>query len=375
MKDPDFALSREADDALDSGADLLPDDLAEQGALRSDWETYGLTHEILDLIPGGACGFIPWLEGGLLVKTETGSCALWFYRGHEAGLAWQCQMFQIALQNEFHGFLRPLLWLDQRTYRRFDERNWLYLTDAPALRKVHFHNPQDLTGLIGLIRDYRTLTRNCGFYYGGTAQAAMIRKLMTAVQQIEIYKMLAEHRIRPTAFDRIFSKCFQFIHHHAMQALEGLKASAYQRLFAETNHRDRVLYNFTRHNLRMKRDGHVVMLRLNKCRRELPAIDLALCMARTGRANEWRFAWNRLVLEEYQKKFPVLGEEVPILETLLRFPWSLYRLCGRYYFNRVPWPIPQMVEKLERLLADEPRRLRFTDQFAEFMKDEMIGCR
>jgi spore coat protein I len=169
---------------------------------------------------------------------------------------------------------------------------------------------------------------------------------------------LARHRIRPTQFDKIYLECFPELIKGAQKALVALEATEYSRLNAEVTVQDMVMNNFSRGNLRIL-SNHAVCLQFNDYYWELPIVDLALLLVKTGRSHRWGLEWFNILIEEYRTHFSISKEEYGIILAVLSFPWHVYRLCNRYFFNQVVWPISKMTEKLERVLDNEPRRVEF----------------
>lgn len=297
-------------------------------------------------------------DTSFLIEGKQGKFALWVYHGREASLAYQHQLLMICNQRLFPGFLTPILLADERTYVGLDERRWFYLTELPDMRKVKFGDIVDLKRIVTLIAGFRTATRDFGLIHRPErrGKAVLLRKSAEALKELSIFELLSRYRIRPTRFDQIYLEYLPKLKEQAQKALEMLETTEYQRLSADVTIQDMVINNFSRSNLRIKSDGQPLCLRFHDFYWELPIVDLALFLIKTGRSHRWGVEWFNELTDEYRRHYPISKKEFEIIAAVLSFPWQVYRLCNRYFFNQVDWPTARMVEKLERILDTEPQR-------------------
>jgi CotS family spore coat protein len=303
-------------------------------------------------------------DDGYILESLSGNLVLWVHRGQEASLACQIQLLKICQQQNLKGFLYPVDLSDGRTYAELNEECWFYLTPWPELQKVYFSSPDDLKLLVSLLVEFRKTISESGFLFclpDRKININLLEKYREIVRQLNSFGMLARHRIRPTAFDRIFLSYLPEIIAQVNQAISRLERSDYLDLVFKLTSQDVIINKLTRHNLRTTPDGKAICLRLDDYHWDLPIIDLAILLIKTGRSSKWDNNWFHTILAEYEKYFTISTVEFQVIYAYLAFPWSLYRLASRYYYNRVNWSLRSFVEKMERLLEDEVNRTQFVN--------------
>lgn len=294
-----------------------------------------------------------------ILETAGGNLALWVHHCSEAVLAYQMQILTIFEANGARGFLYPVSLADGRTYAPLDERRWFYITKWPKLRNVSFRSPEDIRLLVKLIAGFReTLTRQ-GLRFGlveRNEENELINRFRRITQCFDSFALLAQNRLRPTQFDRLFLEYLPEARTWVGWALALLEKYNYNRLWASVTTQDLIINRLVRSNLRIHTTDGAFCLRLNDFRWDLPIIDLAILLIKTGRSAGWSSDWFHSALADYGETFPITRSEEGVLRAYLTFPWSFYRLAARYYYNRTQWPLFAFIEKMERILVDEERR-------------------
>ncbi|MCL6588390.1 MAG: hypothetical protein K6U80_00395 [Firmicutes bacterium] len=315
--------------------------------------------QLLQLIPVKPNRIRPLDRGCFILDTAYGNLALWVHCRSEAVLAYQIQLLKICEASGAKGFLYPISLTDSRTYAPLGERRWFYLTEWPELRKVSFRSIGDLRLLVKLIAGFRNAlsTQGLGFSLPERNEdPELISRFHRIAQCFDSFALLAQNRLRPTQFDRLFLAYLPEARRWVERAVTLLKKCGYTRLRATVTTQDIIINRLVRSNLRIHADGGAFCLRLNDFRWDLPVIDLAILLIKTGRSAQWDPNWLRIALAGYREFFPITPSEEGLLRAYLAFPWSFYRLAARYYYNRTQWPLFTFIEKMERVLADEGRR-------------------
>lgn len=325
-----------------------------------------------ELIPIKPNQIHPFDRGCFILETACGKLALWVHHHSEAVLAYQIQILKICETCGTKGFLYPIPLTDGRTYAPLDERRWFYLTNWPELSKVSFRSATDLRFLVKLIAGFRKAMAVQGLGIGlpeRKEDTELISHFSRIAQYFDSFALLAQNRLRPTQFDRLFLAYLPEARNWLEQALTLLKECGYNRLWATATTQNIIINRLVRGNLRIHDTGGAFCLRLNDFRWDLPIIDLAILLIKTGRSGQWNPNWLHSVLTEYREFFPITSSEEGVLRAYLTFPWSFYRLAARYYYNRTQWPLFAFIEKMERVLADEERRGQFirSDLFEQLL--------
>jgi CotS family spore coat protein len=313
----------------------------------------------LELIPTKPNRIRPFDRDCFIIETAYGKLALWIHHRSEAVLAYQIQILKICETCGTQGFLYPIPLTDGRTYAPLDERRWFYLTNWPELRKVSFRSATDLCFLVKLIAGFRKAMAGQGLGVSlpeRNEDTELFSRFCQITQSLDSFALLAQNRLRPTQFDRLFLAHLPEAKNWLEQSLALLKKCGYNRLWATVTTQDIIINRLVRSNLMIHPTGAAFCLRLNDFRWDLPIIDLAILLIKTGRSGQWNPDWLNIILSEYREFFPITASEEGVLRAYLTFPWSFYRLAARYYYNRTQWPVFTFIEKMERVLADEKQR-------------------
>ena len=319
-----------------------------------------IEQKILDLLPCLPQKIISRNPNYFNIEAPDGQFALWLQEGREATLAFQLQFLKVCEIKGVKGFLYPLCLRDGRSYAKFDERRWFYLTRWPDLRKISFSKMDDVRALINLIVGFRKETANLGLLFclpERKEHIHLIRKFQEMSKQFYSFSLLAKHRLRPTMFDQLFISFFAEIGKEVKKASNLLKNSEYPLFSTNLTTQNLIIKQFSRSNLRVSDSNEAICLRFTNYRWDLPLFDLAEVLLKTGRSNKWSFDWFSQVMGEYQSHFKLSVAEQKLLTAYLLFPWELYHLCSRYFYNRAEWQLHTYVDKLERLLDDMPKRI------------------
>lgn len=329
-------------------------------------DSYGISFEILQAVPFEIIDLVRYNRHGYLLHTAKGPMALWLFRGTESALIHQCRLYSVCRERRMEGFLYPLPLHDNRVYGKLDERTWFYVTHWPELLPVSYRKDTDLQGMVRRIAEFRRMTMEqrdvllaldgCGSEHGN-----LLDVMKNAVGNLQTFAMLAGHRLCPTRFDAIFLKEYPLILEKARQGYELLGRSGYSKALAESGG-SLIINDLSRGNVRVNSEGVVYILHFKNCRYDMGIIDLAILLIKSGRSNQWSKQWFHQMLEWYQAYFSISPEEYEIIKALLHFPWNIYRLAKRYYFNRTEWSVFRYLDKLERQLADAKCWLAFVNE-------------
>ncbi len=287
-----------------------------------------------------------------------GNNALWIYRGREEDFTQQQWLLSQLRTNGVSGFLYPQILKNGSNYQRLSQQEFFYCTAWGEMRQIVFHELNDLRGMVRLLTDFRGLNTKQGESTVITAKQNLIEQAMKLIAELKSFELLARYRLNSTRFDYLANDSFDKIKQQAIFAVELLKNSAYQ---AKCSEKHLIVIIISRINLRVDQTGQTYFLRLNNFSYEVPCIDFAVFFNKIGRFIGWNFEWFQSLLADYQEKFPLDKADLYIIYAYLVFPWNILRLMRRYYFNYVNWPLALLVERLERLLADELPRQSFLE--------------
>lgn len=326
---------------------------------------YGIQTGILEVFPFDVTGICQLFKNCYLMNSSAGSFALWLYQGQEAGLAYQHQLLTICRQHKAAGFLFPIELSNGCTYSKLNEKSWFYVTEWLNLEKVSYRNPEHVKSMVDLIVIFRQCLTELGLTFCHPDRKNgrnLVLKTAEAIDQLHVFALLAKRRIKPTCFDQLFLQAYPTLLTEAEVGHQLFKESSYTRLNLNLTTQNININDFSRGNLRIGPDKAVYCLGLKNYCWDIPVIDLAELLVKTGRSNRWKMDWFIKIIGYYQQFFALSNDEMNIIKAYLRFPWNMYRLTSRYYFNKVEWPLSKFIEKLERAIKDETVRKDFANQ-------------
>jgi CotS family spore coat protein len=322
---------------------------------------------ILELVPLAPRKITRYEDDCIIWETSQGNLALWIYSGQESHLAYRNQILRVCQQNGLKNFIYPLSLNDGRLYAKYDERQWFFITHWPEFRDISFRNQVDLFSLVNLIITFRKIVADSGvFFYlpEPKEDVNLLNSYQEITDRLNSFALVAKFRLKPTQFDQMFMAHFPEVLIQANQAIAFLKESEYRHLISTVTTQNIIINRFTRSNLRFSiHEGVATILRFNNYDWDLPIIDLAILLVKTGRSSKWGIDWFYNIIMEYQKYFPISTAELEIIFSYLAFPWNFYRLAMRFYFNLMGWPLRTFIEKMERLLDEENHRAKFLIDF------------
>jgi len=333
----------------------------------SDFTGFGLNFEILKILPFRAVEIKRYHKNCFLIKGLNQVALLWVHQGREESLTDQIDIINHCQKNGFAGFLEFILLKDGSLYGKIDDRSYFYLTELPELQKFYYHNILHLKSAVKLIAEFQDAASNWimpTYLQRLKEKLNLLGKMNEMTAYLDAFRMLAMHRVNPTRFDKIFLEKLPLIEESAATAVGLTAESKYHELLAESRINGIIINDWSRSNLGVGPQHKIRLLHLNNFCCELPIIDLAVLLLKSGRSNGWSMQWFESLCEEYQRNIPVSQVEFAIIKAYLTFPWNLYRLANRYYLNRVEWPLYYFIEKLERLIKDEENRIKLIKQLS-----------
>ena len=316
----------------------------------------GIGSELVKTFPGTPTGFYRIKEPCFGLETTCGKYALWLVSKEEPQLLAELELLRILEEKGIEGFLFPIRLKNNRFYNLLDNGRLLYLTHWPELGRISFRN--DINSLLNLLINFRrTLSvSELSILQIKMTPKSLIVRYQDMIDSLKSFVMLASFRLYPTMFDRVFLEHWKEILQESEFALDLIRSSLYSNMFDAKESLRPIINDFSRSNLRTLPNGQVICISIKESVSDLPLIDLALLLVKTGRANRWSQDWYDRIIKDYSSCFPLTNDDLEIIRAYIAFPWELYRLAARYYHNRVNWPVRVFVEKMERLLKSNKER-------------------
>jgi len=327
----------------------------EQIKVSYDLLRLGIGPELVKLFPGTVKRFSRINDACFGLELSRKRFALWLVAEDESRLLAEQELLRMLEAKGNGGFLFPVRLKNNSFYSMLEDGRLFYLTNWPELRAISLRNVLSIKSLAQLVINFRMVMdqSDLSVFNIETSGKSLIDRYLDMITSLKSFAMLASYRLRSTMFDRIFLKHSEPLVRDAELALNLIKSSAYLKMYQEKDSFRPIINNFSRSNLRILPTGQVICLSLKESALDMPIVDLALLMVKTGRANRWHQEWYDKIIKTYNKSFQLTNEDTEVICAYLAFPWEAYRLAARYYHNRVNWPVHIFVEKMERILENK----------------------
>jgi spore coat-associated protein S len=86
-------------------------------------------------------------------------------------------------------------------------------------------------------------------------------------------------------------------------------------------------------------------------------------MIKVLKRSDWNIENAKLIFDSYNEVSPLEEEEYRVIFAFLLFPQRFWRLANRYYYNEVNWQLNTFNNKLEELISEQEKYVRFIEEF------------
>jgi spore coat protein, CotS family len=167
-----------------------------------------------------------------------------------------------------------------------------------------------------------------------------------------------------TNFDLNYMKAIQFYKDIGKVAMEVLADSQYMDLCRITEEEKGFCHHdFTYHNIIIDTEDFVNVIDFDYCKREIRTYDISAFMIKVLKRADWDLECAETIINSYNEVSPLKEEEYRTLFAFLLFPQRFWRLANRYYYNEVNWPSNTFNNKLEELISEQEKYIKFIESF------------
>lgn len=167
-----------------------------------------------------------------------------------------------------------------------------------------------------------------------------------------------------TKFDMNYMKAIQFYKDLGKIAMNVLDDSQYMDLCRITEEEKGFCHHdYTYHNIVIDTDECVNVIDFDYCKREIRTYDISAFMIKVLKRVDWNIEYAELIINAYNEVSPLKEEEYRTLFGFLLFPQRFWRLANRYYYNEVNWPLNTFNNKLEELISEQEKYIKFIEDF------------
>ncbi|SFU77053.1 spore coat protein, CotS family [Clostridium sp. DSM 8431] len=166
-------------------------------------------------------------------------------------------------------------------------------------------------------------------------------------------------------FDILYLQSMEFYKDIGKKALDTLNSSEYESLCAKAEEEKSFCHHdYTYHNIILNgKDVHVIDF--DYCKREVRTFDISNFMIKVLKRVDWNISFARDILNAYNSVSKLSDEEMKVLYAYLQFPQRYWRLANRYYYNEVNWGQDTFASKLQSIVNEQEKYLKFLGEFKE----------
>ena len=123
--------------------------------------------------------------------------------------------------------------------------------------------------------------------------------------------------------------------------------------------------DYNQHNI-VRGDGKWHIIHMESVTYSLPMEDVANYLRKMMEKNQWDIMLGRSLLAEYEKSIPLKEKEKKHLYALLLFPERFWKITNHYMNSHKAWVSQRDIEKLEKVIAQEEKRINFIENLFPF---------
>lgn len=90
--------------------------------------------------------------------------------------------------------------------------------------------------------------------------------------------------------------------------------------------------------------------------------DIAAFLRKVMEKNNWQVEMGQRMLDSYKNLRPLSQLEFQILGKMIQYPEKFWKVCNRYYNSNKAWGSERYMEKLDKIIKQEPQRVVFLEK-------------
>lgn len=184
------------------------------------------------------------------------------------------------------------------------------------------------------------------------------------VRALDKMRNMARKRNNKNDFEFNYIKTVDFYKELGKRAIKVLQESEYEELCKIAEEEKTFCHHdYTYHNIIIGNDNDVNVIDFDYCKREIRIYDIYSFLVKVLKRLDWNIDYAKLILNCYNEVYPLKECEYKVLFAFLLFPQRFWRLCNRYYYNEVNWPLKTFSNKMEELISEQDKYIKFIEDF------------
>lgn len=165
---------------------------------------------------------------------------------------------------------------------------------------------------------------------------------------------------RKNEFESAYLSCAPAILKEAQKTEQQLRASAYGELRQQALAEGHFCHGeYIHHNI-LVANGQMAVINFEKFALDAQVNDLYLFLRKVMEKQNYDFRLGRRILKAYDSVRPLSDQEREYLSIRLRYPEKFWKLANYYYNTNKAWIPGKHMEKLEKFLSQQEKRVSFS---------------
>ena len=167
-------------------------------------------------------------------------------------------------------------------------------------------------------------------------------------------------KTRKNEFETAYLACFPKVLEEAERMEQKLRDSAYGKLRQQALEEGHFCHGeYTHHNI-LVNGGQMAVINFEKCSINVQVNDLYQFMRKILEKQNYDLRLGSRMLRSYEEKKPLTAEEREYLGIRMGYPEKFWKLANYYYNTNKAWIPGKHMEKLEKFLGQQEKRVSFS---------------
>lgn len=167
---------------------------------------------------------------------------------------------------------------------------------------------------------------------------------------------------RKNEFESAYLNCFPEILKEAQEVERSLQASSYGELRRQALQEGHFCHGEYLHHNILVQNGKMAVVNFEKFALDVQVNDLYLFLRKILEKQNYDARLGSRILESYESVRPLTDAEREYLGIRMRYPEKFWKLANYYYNTNKAWIPGKHMEKLEKFLSQQEKRISFSDQ-------------
>lgn len=165
---------------------------------------------------------------------------------------------------------------------------------------------------------------------------------------------------RKNEFESAYLGCFPAVLEVAQRTETCLKESSYEKLREQSLTEGHFCHGeYIHHNI-LVNNGRMAVVNFEKIALDIQVNDLYLFLRKILEKQNYDFPLGRRILQAYEQVRPLAEEEREYLSIRMQYPEKFWKLANYYYNTNKAWVPGKHMEKLEKFLSQQEKRVSFS---------------